>query len=191
MIEVGPDRDRVHAGGDGARSAGAWEKVDDGRADSSGSDALTPASEVVADEYGAVAFERESGVNATDSLRFRPAPDPVAAGAEADGTDVVIFSSAAHMDSVVRLRAVPTQARPRPVRTESGMRQGEFGMMRAQIGPHRGRSHAVGAQLDLYPSRVQLVFPRRATLRTRCRPSRTRCTPRRARCDSMAVRSEM
>src|SRR4051794_6039727 len=108
-------------------------------------------------------------MDATDSLRFRAAPNPVAAGAKSDGSRADMLAIDAHMDSVARLRARPFPAGSRPVRTESGMRQTRFGMICMRIG---------GTGLGHRPSErgstctavvVEPVRPRCAMLPTRCR----------------------
>jgi hypothetical protein len=191
MVEARPDSGRALAGGDVAASDGGRVEVDDVGVTPAGAEPGPDGCEVLAGESDAVALERESGANATDSVRFRAAADPVATAAEAGSSRAVIFATDAHLDGVAQPRAATNQARPSRVRTESGMRQTAFGMMRMPIGPPRARSHLIGARRDLRCGRVELLLPRCVTLRTRCRPCRTRCTPRRARCNSMSARLEM
>jgi hypothetical protein len=68
MVEVRADADRARAGGDGARPVSARAEMGGGRADPVATDARPAGSELPPGESDAVAFERESGVNATDSL---------------------------------------------------------------------------------------------------------------------------
>ena len=71
----------------------------DSRADPVATDAHPAGSELLPGESDAVAFERESRVNATDSLGFRAAPDPFAAAAKAGSSRAVIFATDTHLDS--------------------------------------------------------------------------------------------
>ena len=67
-IEMDPDSGRARAVSDGARSVGARAEAGDGSANPVESDARPGGSNARADDSDTVAFERESEVNATDSL---------------------------------------------------------------------------------------------------------------------------
>jgi hypothetical protein len=71
------------------------------------SDAWLDGPNAIADESDAVAFGRESGVDATDSFRFRAGSKPVATGAESGGSRTGIVAADAHPNSTAPLSATP------------------------------------------------------------------------------------